>query len=237
VKPTLKASPTPTLKPTPTIKPTSTPTPTATPTPTPTPAPTPVPKGTITGRGLSCEYHDPIAGCEIKVIDALNSLPASEIDSVKVYYQTTADSNGNYRLDDVAIGTYMILAHVPGGTYGISDHFNVEAGQTIEVMLYVPVPPGPSATPHPSVIPHASVRGKVTLQNGDLVGGGIVRLMDIEHSSVINEITTGDDGKYVFDPVPPGIYMLYAEKNSSTCGYSHSFTVVQYGIWFVDVKL
>jgi Carboxypeptidase regulatory-like domain len=215
---------------------TDAPTPTQTSAPIPTPTPIPVPKGTISGY-IRSQYIEPVAGYNLKVIDAYDTFYPSMLNNIPVYYQTTTDGNGCFQLNDVAVGAYAIVVLKGETAVGASYNFDVVEGQTTAVDFIVSIPTDPSLTPRATPIPTGLVRGKVTLQNGDTVAGGIVRIVDTDHSSVIKETTTGDDGQFVCYKLPLGTYQVYAELNSSICRYSDTFTLTANDFRTIDLVL
>lgn len=121
------------------------------PQPTATPAtPTPVAFGSVSGR-ITTQYGDPVGGCDVKIVDVWQVKQPRVGWYTTVYYETTADNNGYYHFDSVAVGTYEIFAEKTSAMSRMTGSFNVNSGVTTTVDVQILVNPTP--TPTPTVTP------------------------------------------------------------------------------------
>jgi hypothetical protein len=149
--------------------------------PAPTPAPPPPPAAPVRAALAGTVSHErseaPAGGARLEIVEGAN-LGAN----------TTADAEGRYRLDNLALGAFTMRVQAAG--FQTESLAVVLAGdQTLNIRLRpTPPPPSPGTAFNGLVVDSLSDRG---------LPGAVVRI------DGIGETTTGDDGSFAFEASDP----------------------------------
>jgi len=139
-----------------------------------------IPTGTISGTVIDSETLNPIQDVEITVEGTL--------------YSATTNSNGNYIIDNVAIGTYSVIATGNGYYPKIIPDQEVISDQTTIVNFSL------------FKIPSGSIAGVITESGtGNPIEGAVISVLGTLYSAISNEA-----GEYLIEDVGMGIYSVTA---------------------------
>jgi hypothetical protein len=136
--------------------------------PAPTPNPGPV-LASLSGVVLDANTQQPMAGARVEVVQGVNQGASA-----------TADAQGRYRLDNLQLGTFTVLAQAAGFEPG-SQTVTLGASQTLNFTLRASAPPG------------AGITGFAVDGLTDRVLPGVLVRID-----GLGETTTGTDGRFTF---------------------------------------
>jgi hypothetical protein len=143
------------------------------PAPPPPPPPPPVVAATLSGIVSDAESERPAGGARIEIVQGVNQGAA-----------TTADDEGRYRLEGLALGAFTMRVQADGFE-AVSRTVTLAGDQTLNVALRPvvppPQPPDDRVTFTGTVVDGVSDRG---------LAGALVRIAGI------GEATTGDDGGF-----------------------------------------
>lgn len=135
------------------------------------------------------------------------------------FYTAIADSDGSYELAGLPDGEYLVRSFAPGfigefydDTYDPAQaaHLMVGGGNPLENIDFALNPalffavtddPAQGASPGSAAVVH----GTVTDSGGQPVPGAQVYLLNAANAAVA-QITTGADGRYELQGIPPGVY-------------------------------
>lgn len=117
---------------------------------------------------------------------------------------TTTDATGNYAFTGVTPGTHTVTVTPP------QDRSCTPGGRTVAVTA------GATAqADFVCVLQPGSITGTVQTDDGSPISGATVSL---DGSGVMRTATTGSDGSFAFEDLPPGTYALSATSTDRTCG-------------------
>lgn len=129
------------------------------------------------------------------------------MEAPQAFRETSADENGAFVIDDLPAGDYQLLARKQGFRIALSGVPVFSDGRNsvhnVEVVLF-PVEAGDNA-----------VYGTVRDRNGIAIPGAQARLSGLGAESLTEHgrsAATGADGRFRFEGVEPGLYMLQVEK-------------------------
>jgi Carboxypeptidase regulatory-like domain len=160
---------------------------------------------TIAGRVITADGGSPVRKAHVSLSQYRR---ASAIELV-----ATTDENGRFRFADVEPGTYTLLAEKSGylpGANGQQDYgdqesiLKIDAGQEVSDISL-------------RVFPASAIEGQVLDGDGDPASGCKVLLWSIQsrHNVRVHDDTVTDrDGRYHFESLQPGTYLVSADANS-----------------------
>jgi len=166
-----------------------------------------IPTGTISGTVIDSETLNPLENVEITVEGT--------------QYSTSTNSNGNYLIENIAIGTYSIIANANGYYTKIAPYKEVISDQTtiVDFNLFK-IPPG-------------SVAGTIVESGtGNPIDGAIISILGTSYSAISNET-----GEYLIEDVGMGIYSIAVSANAYYPDTIHNQEVFEGEITFVDFSL
>lgn len=180
--------------------------------------------GSISGRVTSTEGR-PLRRARVMIRTASETLGAPPL-------TTTTNSRGEFVIESVAPGSYLVTANRPGYVtmqYG--------QGRPRERGLTVEVQPGRPATSIDIVMPRGSVlSGQITDERGEPYPGVRVDAMDMRYDSgkripfPAGVSITDDQGRFRISGLQPGNYYVMASSNETwktgkkeTLGYASTY--------------
>ncbi|WP_051314637.1 carboxypeptidase regulatory-like domain-containing protein [Alteribacter aurantiacus] len=108
---------------------------------------------------------------------------------------TIADPSGRYRFDNLAPGSYIVIAAAPGFAQGVAGA-TVRAGEETTVNLQLVANPG-------------TIIGTLVDTNGNPIVNGIVQVVD-GAETIFGVVATDQNGNYTVPLLPPGNYFVIA---------------------------
>ena len=166
----------------------------------------------------------PLAGVEVTLTGT--DAAGNEID---VTVSTGAD--GTYTFPSLLAGSYTIAETQPAGYEDGPDTVGTAGGiDTVnDEFSSISLPPGDDATGYVfAELPSASVGGTVVDTAGNPIAGVVVTLTgtDVNGNPVTLVATTGADGTYVIDGIPPGDSVGYTLTQTQPAGYGDGTSTV-----------
>ena len=166
-----------------------------------------IPIGTISGTVIDSETLNPIENVEITIKGTL--------------YSAITNSNGNYFIDNVTIGTYSIIATGNGYYPQIIPNQEVISDQNtiVDFILFK--------------IPSGSITGIITdSSSGNPIEGATISILGTSYSSISNEV-----GEYIIEDVGMGIYSVTASANGYYPNTVHNQEVFEGQTTIIDFSL
>jgi len=197
--------------------------------------PTPV-FGTVTGA-VTDSGGKPIAGASVELIpsplkvgpDGSPSPTNPIMPPIRVLFATT-DKNGQYTINDVPTGSYVVSAWADGYQRNTSAPFTAAQGSNTAPTLALTALPTPV---------FGSVTGTVTDSAGKAIAGALVEISPVPPPMAgpgpiifpppgpVQIAKTDSNGQYTFDKVPTGTYVVTAWADGFQKNSSAPFTVSQ----------
>ncbi|MBI9037952.1 MAG: carboxypeptidase regulatory-like domain-containing protein [Bacteroidales bacterium] len=166
-----------------------------------------IPTGKLSGIVIDSETLNPIENVEITVEGTL--------------YSATTNSNGNYLIEDVVVGTYSIIANANGYYTKIAPNEEIINDQTtiVDFKLFK--------------IPSGSIAGIITESGtGNPIEGAMISVLGTSYSTISNQL-----GEYLIQDVGMGIYSVTASSNGYYSDTIHSQRVFEGQATIVDFTL
>jgi len=143
-------------------------------------------KVTVTGQILLVGLETPLAGVQVTIGDV---------------GPVTSDTNGNFTLPGVSVGTQTVMATLTSYD-DKTESVEVLPAMAPLVLYMSPTSPGPPAGPY-------TITGQVTSQTGaPIVGATVAAVDEISGATEDAESTDANGNYYLF--VPPGSYQITA---------------------------
>lgn len=163
-------------------------------------------ESTISGRVVFADTGRPVRRATVRLLTNLN---------YQAQRTTPANVRGEFRFNEVAAGTYFIVAETPGSS--VSPHvfaiteFGTSADAESEP-LSVSVDGKDAVRCEVRVVRGATIRGTILYPDKEPVAGAQISLLLRKNGAtrplITNEIYTNDRGMYRIDGLPEGEYLV-----------------------------
>ena len=198
--------------------------------------------GTVSGS-LSDEAGDPVQGAVVQLMHVRYERGRRRL--VAAGTSRTTDDRGSYRIFDVPEGQYLVIAAI-GGVAAVDLPGYAQT--------YFPGTPDPRAAQFVSVTPSqdvagidisleqtrtARVAGTILGSDGQPTMGGTLQLRPNAGAGEIAALPVGasikEDGTFEFPNVPPGEYLIYADKGRQQVSTEGDFQTLPVSVNGTDI--
>lgn len=166
--------------------------------------------GTVSGQ-ITDGSGNPLSGAQVVLQSSVTIGNGSTIGGKR--YTATTDANGDYVIDNVLAGTYVVA--------GIDKGYNNNSSATFTVVAGSNTAPTVALTQ----IVYGTVTGQITDNNGNPLADASVSIAINPDSDAGYNATTNSNGDYTVKHVLAGTYTVVAFDNGFTSSRSASFTV------------
>jgi len=156
--------------------------------------------GGITGKVTASDGGAALPGVEVDLYDK---------SSGNLLKSDTTGANGQYTFVDLGPGAYVVgFAPDPSGPY-LPQYYNNKATKALANGVTVATTVAPNINAVLQHKPNGGISGKVTAWNGGAAIQNVtVSVYDKSSGNLKESVSTGNDGKYIFNYLNPGTYVV-----------------------------